>query len=436
MIRRLAGIVGWGLAIAAAGWWLFADTLAHYQPGLTRGSTDTTTIRFSHFGSYQDYALWEGVIAAFEQENPRVRVSQEYVPGWYGRYDTKIRQQILSGTLPEVALMQVAPFRGLVEHFAGVDRPIAGTIALTGLEAFTFPEDGTLRGMPVSGGNLLIYLNPDCVERASAFHGRPIELPSDDWTVEEFRQIARALTVDLDGDGQLDQFGFWLPRWLYYLPFIWSFGADVMVDGEWALTGSEAAAAFDFYRDLAVTHRVCPEPADVAQLIQDTGFLTGKVAMCVNGPWFQPFLNETSLKDRYIVMPMPRGPAGRRTRVTWDGLCIADGLPYERRDVADRFVKFCVSESAQRMIAETGRALPSLRSALPAFATDERRGRFVEALVYSRLQPMLPQFRNVDRTIHWQLYRWMHVDVDMSADAFLDDLARHDAIVEAFGVDR
>ncbi len=438
MISRRWGVAGWGLAIVAVGWWLFGDTVATYRPIASGdGGGGRTTLRFSHFGSYQDYELWRRVIDAFEREHPDVSVVQEYVPGWYGRYDSKIRQQILSGSLPEVAVMQVAPFRELAGHFADVGSVATGRLVAHGVSAFTVVVDGepSLRGVPVAGGNLLIYLNPDCFERASEFHGRTIPLPSDDWTVEEFRAIARALTFDTNGDGQLDQFGLWLPRWVYYLPFVWSFGADVMVDGAWGLAGSEAEAAFAFYRVLANTHRVCPKPADVAQLIQDTGFLTGKVGICVNGPWFQPFLDETGLRDRYVVMDVPTGPGGRATRVTWDGLCVADGLPEGRRGVAISFVGFCLAERVQRMIAETGRSLPSLMSALASFdrgGTDVRRGKFVGALGYSRLQPMLPQFGRVDRAINRHLYRWINGSSEVTAADFLAGLAADEAVVEAF----
>lgn len=435
MIQRGRCVVGWGLAIVAVGWWLFGDTVAYYRAVEPGDADGRTRIRFSHFGSYQDYELWRSVIEAFERAHPDAIVSQEYVPGWYGRYDTKIRQQVLSGSLPDVALMQVAPFRELAGYFAVVSGEMADGLDANGVAAFRVDDD-SLRGVPVAGGNLLIYLNPDCFDWASAFHGRTVAMPSDDWTVEEFRETARALTIDSDGDGELDQFGLWLPRWLYYLPFIWSFGAEVIADGVWVLEGEEAEAAFGFYRDMARTHRVCPEPADVAQLIQDTGFLTGKVGMCVNGPWFQPFLDETGLKDRYVVMHVPRGQGGRATRVTWDGLCVADGLPERRRTLAEQFVAFCVGDEVQRMIVATGRSLPSLRSALPEFETDERREKFVAALVYSRLQPMLPQFGRVDRAINRHLYQWINGDPDVSAGAFLSGLAADEVVVEAFEVSR
>ena len=85
--------------VLAVAYWLFADTIRHY----THGPVDLNVIRFSHFGTYQDYETWAEVLRAFETDHPGLRVKQEYVTGWYGMYDTKMRQQILSNTLPGAA---------------------------------------------------------------------------------------------------------------------------------------------------------------------------------------------------------------------------------------------------------------------------------------------------------------------------------------------
>ncbi len=430
---------------AAACWWLFADTVTHYRP-----KPDDGTIRFAHFGSYWDYQLWSSIIEAFEATHPHIRVQQEFVPGWYGRYETKLRQQVLSGTLPDVSLIQLGPFARLSKHFAALedcasdDATVADMLSAldaTAVRAFAMGDGGLTptehRGVPVAGGDLLIYLNPNCFATASRVRGEVVAMPEDSWTIESFASVAERLTCDTDGDGRLDQWGFWLPRFLYYLPFTWSFGAEVVDDaGRWAFRGSAAAEAMRFYRDIARDRRVCPTPAEVPQLIQDVGFVTGKVAMCVNGPWFEPFLARTQLHDWYVVMPMPRGPAGRATRVTWDGLCISDALSQRRRRAAFEFVSFCVSTDAQRMIARTGRSIPARRDAVATYdqgGRNVRRQAFVDALVYARLQPASKRFAEADRAISRHLQRFIRDDCDLTPAAFLDDLAHDDAILGAFG---
>ncbi len=437
VVRRFA-ILLVGLAV---GWWLFVDTYGRYATP----SLEAHTIRFGHFGTYQDYELWRALIAEFECVRPDVRVQQEYIVGLAGQYNTKMRQQILSHTLPDVALVQLGPFHELAGHFAdlsafledsvGGDPPLATSLDGTGLSAFQFA--GRQRGLPISGGNLLIYGNVECFERAGRFHGQPVPLPDHEWTVEDFRRTADLLTCDFDGDGTVDQFGFWLPRWIYYLPFIWSFGAELTDDTltQWKLIGAEAEQAFTFYRNLAIGDHVCPRAYEVPQLFQDVGFLTGKVALCVNGPWFQVFLAKTRLAGSYFVAPIPKGKAGRATRITWDGVVMAKDLPPKRRDLSCHFIRFLLSKPVQDQIARTGRALPARRESSTAFVDppgNTRRLRFIEALSYSRLQPLWPRFGEIDRVINRHLAHLLDPKRELSAAAMLEQLARDPVIVAAF----
>ena len=425
---------------SAVCWWLFADTVRHYC-----GRADPGVIRFAHFGTYQDYETWGRVIAAFEREHPGLDVRQEYVVGWYGAYDTKVRQQILSKTLPHVLLVQLGPFPHLAEHFADLtDRAADPDVGLD-LSAFdptgvaSFRHQGRLRGLPVSGGNLLVYCNPDCFAAAAAHHSRQVPLPDDGWTIDEFRTLAEDLTCDFDGDGQLDQFGFWQPQWVYYLPFLWSFGARVLDDSaqQWLLTGPEAEQALRFYRDLRVGRRVSPRPDEVAQMFQDAGFLAGKTAMCVNGPWFQPFLADTRLADRYHVAHIPTGPADRVTRVTWDAICMAAHYQPAEQDRAWQFVRFVCGPQAQAILAETLRALPARTDASASFVVADPRGqaaKFADALAYSRTQPITPFFRDVDYAINRHLARLLREHETYTPQQCLADLAADSAVTDHFRV--
>ena len=462
--RRLAGtILRWTVRIAAVsvvGWWLFADTYARHWG--TGGRPNE--IRFAHFGTFRDYELWRGIIEAFEHEYPgtgeaglltgkadsRISIRQEYVVGLAGHYNVKLRQQILSGTLPDVALVQLGPFHEIADHFADLSHladALSAPDALDSTGVAAFRSLGRQAGLPVSGGNLMIYCNTVCFERAGKpalpgrLHGTGVPLPRDDWTIDDFLQTARLLTCDFDGDGSLDQFGFWLPRWVYYLPFLWSFGGDVTSDGDtrWALNDQAAHQALAFYRSLAVGDRVCPRDEEVPQLFQDVGFLTGKVAMCVNGPWFEPFLAETQLADTYVVRPIPKGPAGRKTRITWDGIVIARDLPAGRRQIAERFVAFVLSKTVQDRIARTGRALPARIASVAAYLgtpVDPRRRCFVDGLAYSRTQPLLAAFGEVDRAINRHLDRLLDPRRAANVAQVLDDLASDPVIVRHFPTSR
>lgn len=420
MTRRLT-IAAASILLAV---WLFGDTYARYfGDARPRG-----VIRFAHFGGYEDYELWREVIAEFEAAHSDLHVRQEYVVGPGGHYNMKLRQQALAGVLPDVALIQLTPFHDLSDAFADVDELFEGSLEATlgeGLESAAmsaFRKNGVQRGLPISGGPLMIYLNRKCFETAEKLRGRPISPQTLDWTITDFRRLARDLTCDFDGDGRTDQYGFWLPSWVYFQPFLWSFGAALTDDelSEWTLCGDSATKALNFYRDLLLVDRVSPREEDVPQVFQDVGFLTGRAAMCVNGPWLIPFLEKTELRDDYEILPWPIGPAGRFTRMTWDGIVVPKDLPVDHRNAAAAFVNHLLSESTGRRIAQTGRALPALKIARPAFedATRPRpRAAVLDGLRHARMQPLYPNFGDLDSVMNQLLFRVTQSEpVDIAAE--------------------
>ncbi len=427
--------------LAAMAWWLIGDTYRRYASH----PVDGLSIRFSHFGTFEDYGFWKAVIDDFENLHPGMSVRQEYVVGKRHLYDTKNRQQIMSGDAPDVFMLQLGPFQELAPNLedlsfmleSGDSRYLLRSDSLHPTAIQAFSSEGTLRAMPVSGGNLLIYCNLDCVDKAARFSGRPVDLPDDDWTVAEFRAFAEQLTCDYDRDGAIDQFGFWQPRWVYYLPFLWSFGARLTNDDgtTWMFDDPSAEKAMAFYRGLAVGRRVAPRDSEVPQIFQDTGFLTGKVAMCVNGPWFQPFLAKTRLANRYAVLPIPSGSAGRITRVTWDGIAMMPSLPPSKKAVAIKFIDFILSQKIQDRIARSGKALPARLSALPAYSLGpdaNRREVFIKALEYARLQPNWLHFGEVDRAINKSFDRLLDSIEVVRVREVLRELASKSIIKSSF----
>jgi ABC-type glycerol-3-phosphate transport system substrate-binding protein len=172
------------------------------------------------------------------------------------------------------------------------------------------------------------------------------------------------------------------------------------------MTGPAAVKAWRFYQDLRFGYRVSPTPVEQGEMDGDTAFFTGRIAMFTSGPWAQPFLQTTTLKEDYLIVHVPRGPAGRATRVTWDCLAIYDGLPPQRKARAWEFVRFACSLPAQQIVARCQRSVPALKAGADQFVRfDAGQGsrKFVEALAYTRLQPISPYWNEMDRQINRHL---------------------------------
>jgi len=401
------------LAAGLVAYWLFADTVRRYWPD-TPGSS--ASIRFSYWGGFDDHRMWGEVIAAFEVANPGLHVNPEWLP--LSGYTTKLDQQFVAGNAPDVIMFQDEPFAryagaqfaplgGLLDADAESRRRLADCwpTAVT-----SFEHDGSLRGLPIMGGNVLVYCNLNAFDRAERATGRPISRPAPGWTMDEFVALCRLLTIDEDSDGTPEQFGLLQPHWVYYLPFIWAHGASLLDDNRttWVFDDAAALASLKMYGDLRHGWRVTPMPIEYAGQNSDTSFLSGRVAMCVNGPWFEPFLRETALTDRYVVAPIPRGPGGSATRATWDGLCVYAKLPPDRQARAWRFVRFVLAQGAQEIFATHQRAIPARRVCAAAYVRygggeGSPAAAFVEAMETARLQPITPAWHGMNRAM------WRHL---------------------------
>lgn len=441
--RLIRAVVISCLSLVAA-WWLFADTVERFRDKPRRDGP----LRFSYWGSVDDRDMWQAIIDDFNARHPAARVKGEWLS--LAGYATKLEHQFIAGDAPDIILFQDEPFARAAARgvFAPLDEWIESNDEIRealgdgwpgAKESFVFEH--STRGVPVMGGNVLVYCNLDAFERASSRHGRTIAPPSGDWTLDDFIRVARETTLDLDGDGTADQFGFLQPHWVYYLPFLWAHGADLLDESRtrWTFHGPDALAALRFYADLRHRHRVTPLPQEYAGQSFDAAFLSGRAAMCVNGPWLMPFLNQTRLRGRYAVAPVPRGPAGAATRVTWDALCIYAHIPQERNLDARRFVRYVTGRTVQEFIARRQRAIPSRRAAAEAFiAADRSSGaaaqRFIDAMATARVQPV---------TVHWErMSRALHRCFDSlvvegpgrrSPQKALEALAGDPEILESFG---
>ncbi len=392
--------VALGLGLAAGAVWLLF---------FTGGGAGEDRLRVCFWGAYEEWNMWKQIAAAFERRHPDLPVKLEYWPG--GRYADKVRVVLASGKPPDVILFQDEPFPPFCEF--GKFEDLTPYLSREGasLDLYrdywptavsSFRWRGRTYGVPVWGGNNLIYFNKDLFDKLG------VAYPEPDWTVDDFLATCRALTRDFEGDGRIDHYGYTPPWWLYWLPFIHAHGAEFLEtegtypalasEARWAFTDQRALQALTFIKDLSWKYHVMPRAGEAGQISQNVLFMTGRVAMFTSGPWEMPFMNRTDL--RWDVQHVPRGPGGRGTRVTWDALVMAADSP--RKDEAWTFIHFVASREAQEIIARVQRSVPALVEVKDLFVEVRPRKevhveRFVEAMDYARLQPITEQWEKMAR---------------------------------------
>ncbi len=380
--RGLALLVA---ALAAGCGWL---------PGGPEALPGQTSIRFTFWGEVSDVRVWQALQRAFHARQDRIRVRLEHISGV--AYHQKLLAMKVGRTSPDVMACDDEPFPELADRgvFEDLGPYLEREPALRPevyyrefIESWRWND--RIYALPYLGHCLLVYFNRDMLRAV----GLPD--PPDDWTWDDFLHYGRALTRDLDGDGRIDQYGAPRLTWAHCLPFVWGAGGD-MLNPERTRCLLDSAASirgYGFMYDQIHRYRITPLMSDLPGMNTDAMFLSGRVAMVVHlSHWLSHCRHIDSLD--WDVAHMPRGPLGRSTRTTGEGIAIS--ADSRRKAAAWEWVSFVMGDEGQPYFAREGRGIPGVRRIAEAtFAdprTPQREERFLEAMNYARRQIISAKF--------------------------------------------
>ncbi len=224
------------------------------------------------------------------------------------------------------------------------------------LDAFR-DSSGTLVCIPQNISSQVVYYNKDIFDAAG------LPYPAADWSWEEFRQTAIALTrPDTDHDGEPDQYGLGLePELIRMAPFIWQNGGDLVDDPaqptQLILESPAAQEAMAFVVSLAQDDGVVPNSTAEAIEAQELRFYDGNIGMYINSRRIVPIMREIAAFN-WDVAPLPQGKQ-TASILHSDGYCLADASSV--KEAAWTFIEFAMSEAGQKPAAHLGRTVPSLK---------------------------------------------------------------------------
>ncbi|MBI3786983.1 MAG: extracellular solute-binding protein [Ignavibacteriales bacterium] len=331
-------------------------------------SQSKVTLRLTDWADLDEIPLDEQAIAEFKKRYPWIDVLYEPNPG--RQYEEKILTALAADEPPDVflldskliptftnkkILLDLTPF--IAQH--GIDTaqwyPNVLNIARKGPALYAFPKGFT---------PLMVYYNKRLFDEAN------IPYPSSDWTWDDYLEIAKKLTKDLNGDGTIDQYGAEFDnRYFYWIPWVWSADADVVSkDGRRVsdvLNSPQTQAALQFLIDLRVKHNVAPATGTWVQA-EKTGahyqlFANGKIAMHVDGHWRLPRFADQIEEGKLElgVAPFPRHPSGKKINVMYEsGWCVPVSAKHPKE--AALLAAFMAGETANRIRASRRLEIPSV----------------------------------------------------------------------------
>lgn len=260
-----------------------------------------------------EFKAMEELAARYTETHPEVAI--EFINivegGPWGR--DQLQRMIAGGEPPDLMMLNTGQFEAFGSRGAlaeldervladSLDLSIYWEAAVNGSQI-----DGKLYGLPKDISDHVVYLNTDFFEAAG------VELPTDEWTWEEYWEISKALTGE-------NQWGTSIRNAVWsWGSFVHSNGGQVLTDErtECRLTSPEAVEALQAYYGVLTEAQAAVPPGALPQVEGvSPQFLSGVIGINMAGPWFRPSLVENE-PFNWTIRLYPRPGAEAPTSVVY-----------------------------------------------------------------------------------------------------------------------
>ncbi len=334
----------------------------------------------------------DALIAAFEKQNPSIKIQAESIPwGGGGDYDTRLYTALIAGNGPDAAMVKFQNMPRLLEMeaLAPLDNYIDAWSAKGDIsdDLWTLHRapNGTRYYLPLQYVVLYLYVRPDW------FAQKNLPLPT---SFDTFLTAAKALTI-------ADQWGFGLRGGSgghdFWASFVLGGGAKLEKGG---LLTPTALAANKWFIDLHRIWHVCPPSAPTDGFLQTVNNMkAGRTAMTIHHVGSANDL-VAALGDNINAVPIPRGPTGDGWTTYGDGSS-AVFAACANPEAAWTWISYLSTGEPNAIFAKASAQLPVTTSSLKTW--NEQPRRFIEAsaqsLPIAKVLPSTTQTADFTRTV-------------------------------------
>lgn len=357
------------------------------------GDEEPVTIEVAVSGSAQEMEIHQQKFDLYMEEHPNVTIKP--VDIGTERFQ-KLMTLIGSGTAPDIIYINEWCYS---LAYRDVLLPLDSYIeADTEFDLADYPEsllvplryEDQLYALPQEVSPYVIYYNKDMFEAAG------LELPTDDWTMDDFYAAAKALTNPDKNVYGYRHPGAWADQILNWFSLS---GVEFDISGT-EVTGldtPEALSALEFLYNLVVVDKLSPNPAALTAMGKsaDAMFRNQSVAMEASGLWTLPTYKADPLSFEWDVVRMPRGETQKVKAGILNWGISADT---KNPDAAWDLLKFLAGPEGMRIVAESNMALPA--------STDEDANQIVlDTHFPENVKAFVDSVPDVDMTDQLSIYR-------------------------------
>lgn len=275
-------------------------------------------LRMSTWAGVDESAELQVILDEINASQSEYQIVHEPLPS---DYDTQVKTQLAGNTGADLywinqdnmALKSEGVFMDLTDCLANAEPGTAGDVNdyYPGILAVNEYEGG-IYGLPWIAQPVVTFYNRALFEAAG------VEEPTPDWTWDDFMEKAQALTLDTDGDGNIDQWGFTNNSWPPPYIFIWQAGGDILNQDftEAPIDSPESLSGLEFWLSTAYNPAVSPSRDIISEQGFEDMFRAGKVAMFMGGA-ADPYDREEGL-DVGVVRVPGNPDTGSHTTFAWN----------------------------------------------------------------------------------------------------------------------
>jgi multiple sugar transport system substrate-binding protein len=326
---------------------------------------EPVTLDFQAWGDNADLPAWEKLVKLYQDRNPHVTINYSPVADPNANFYQQLQTSIAGGTPPDVASFQGWEW----QTYADKDllAPVDDLVKRDNF-GFMYPQD--VQGVvDTTVRNGKTYLIPLQVATMLMFYAKKpfddagVAYPTDDWTFEEFMEIAKQLT---NTSGEPKMFGLQANgSWFRDIGWIRGTGKqefDSLIDPKKAMFSQPEIVEIvqKMAQDVIYTDMIAPSPADTSGGANT--FQTGNCAMKYEGPWWFSAMNSPELRAEnkqleFDVVLMPKMADEARPHRGW-----AEGIALLNSDNVEEawgFASFMASEEGDKIYSETTGRMPN-----------------------------------------------------------------------------
>lgn len=356
-------------------------------------SQDKVEVTFWHAMTGAHQETLQALADQFMADHPDIQITLAY-QGGYGDLSTKLLSAVAAGNPPVMAQMYEDWTMKFLE--AGALMSLQGYIPIGILR--DLPQslvdsnayDDIMLTAPFNKSAMVLFYNTNLVKE-----------PPASW--DELLQMAKDLTVDTDGDGTPDQYGFGIrPYTEFYIEFFHQNGGRIFNDDmtECLINSDAGVAAMDYLLNL--------KQYSLYQTSYLSGpFGDGKVAMYIGSSAGIPFVASASEgKHGWMTADLPVGPVNGESIIQGTNLGVFTiGTTEEQRQAAVEFIKYLLTKEATIQWAQGTGYLPVLKSAVESnewqqyVAAHPERKATTDMMLQGFVYPHHPNMYNIRQVI-------------------------------------